>query len=475
MNFQDVVVVGGGLAGLVAAVRAAELGLRVVVLERQTDERYLCNTRISSGVFHFCVTAPRTDPEALASKAQAVLDPCVDPELVRTIAGDVSRSITWLQQQGARFVSRNDLAWPHHTHLLAPVAPMQLGRQWEGRAGDVLLRTLEARLRQLGGELRRGHAVANLVIEDGRCAGVTGTQVVENRPFSMQAPAVVLADGGFQSNPEALKAWISPCPERLLQRNAGTGIGAGLAMAVRAGAATSDLAGLYGHLHSRDALTNDALWPYPTLDEVACRYMLVDASGKRVVDEGRGGIHAAAAIARTADPAGVTIICDKNGWENKGSAASSGYLPVNPMLVKGGGTVIRAATIRELAVKAGIDPDGLEAEVDRYNAALANGTLAGLNPSRSIASYPALPIAAAPFVALPAVAGITYTMGGPLIDKNSRVKRQEGGEIPGLYAAGSTSGGLEGYASNGYAGGLVKATVTALRAAEHIAAVRADC
>lgn len=473
MNVHDVIVVGGGLAGLVAAVRAAELGLRVAVLERQSEDRYLCNTRISSGVFHFCVTAPRTDPEELNKKALSELDPSVDRDLVRAIAGDVGRSITWLQQQGARFVSRNDPAWPHHTHLLAPVAPMQLGRQWEGRGGDVLLRTLEGRLRQRGGELHRGYAVTDLIVEAGRCQGVVGTEA-EGKTFAMPASAVVLADGGFQSNPEALKAWICPRPERLLQRNAGSGIGAGLAMAVRAGAATSDMTGLYGHLHSRDALTNDTLWPYPALDEVACRYMVVDASGKRVVDEGRGGIHAAAAIAKLADPAGVTIICDSNGWEGKSSAAGSGYLPVNPMLEKGGGTVIYAGTIRELAVKAGIDPDGLEAEVERYNAALADGSLARLSPTRSIAPYPAMPLTATPFVALPAVAGITYTMGGPLIDTHSRVQRREGGEIPGLYAAGSTSGGLEGYATNGYAGGLVKATVTALRAAEHIAANRTD-
>ena len=45
----DVAVIGGGLAGLVAANRAASLGRSVIVLEAGADERYLCNARLSMG------------------------------------------------------------------------------------------------------------------------------------------------------------------------------------------------------------------------------------------------------------------------------------------------------------------------------------------------------------------------------------------------------------------------------------------
>ena len=51
-NTYDVVVVGGGIAGLSAASRAAELGLRVALLERGTGEQYLNNTRYSGGILH---------------------------------------------------------------------------------------------------------------------------------------------------------------------------------------------------------------------------------------------------------------------------------------------------------------------------------------------------------------------------------------------------------------------------------------
>ncbi len=66
-------------------------------------------------------------------------------------------------------------------------------------------------------------------------------------------------------------------------------------------------------------------------------------------------------------------------------------------------------------------------------------------------------------------AGITYTLNGIAIDACSRVLDRDGGPIQGLYAAGSTTGGLEGGERVGYLGGLCKAAVTGLRAGEHIA------
>ena len=48
----DLVAIGGGFAGLIAALRGAELGLRTAVLEQGEDERYLCSSRWAGGIFH---------------------------------------------------------------------------------------------------------------------------------------------------------------------------------------------------------------------------------------------------------------------------------------------------------------------------------------------------------------------------------------------------------------------------------------
>jgi fumarate reductase flavoprotein subunit len=63
----------------------------------------------------------------------------------------------------------------------------------------------------------------------------------------------------------------------------------------------------------------------------------------------------------------------------------------------------------------------------------------------------------APFYAIPLCAGITVTSGGIAVDGRARVLDRTGAPIPGLYAAGSVVGGLEGGPKAGYVGGLIKA------------------
>ena len=64
---------------------------------------------------------------------------------------------------------------------------------------------------------------------------------------------------------------------------------------------------------------------------------------------------------------------------------------------------------------------------------------------------------------------MTYTLGGILTDPDGRVMHRNGAPIPGLYAAGATTGGLEGGPHAGYTGGLSKSLVFGMRCAESIA------
>lgn len=457
----DVIVVGAGLAGLVAGLRAADHGLRVAVLEKGADPNYLCNTRWSGGIVHVGYTDPKEPAETIQAAIERLTRGFTDPELAAVLVRDTHRVIDWLRARGGQFIRAGGMAWQNWT--MAPPRRLAAGPDWRGRGPDVMLRLLTERLTQSQGRLILGARANALIVRDGRCVGVSITR--DGAEESLTARAVVLADGGFQGDLDLLRQHLGPAPERVKQRGTSTGVGDGLRMAQAAGAAISALEPFYGHLLCRDAMTNDAVWPYPELDAVAAAGILVRSDGARFLDEGMGGIHMANTLARSDDPLDATIILDTAIWE---SAGRSARIPANPELIRAGGTVHRATSLAELAAKAGIMAETLAETIAAYNTAIGGG--GGLAPPRSDDRYKPMPIFTGPFLAIPVCAGITYTMGGILIDADARVRHQDGGVIAGLYAAGATTGGIEGGPAIGYTGGLSKAAVFGFRAAEHIAA-----
>jgi fumarate reductase flavoprotein subunit len=225
----------------------------------------------------------------------------------------------------------------------------------------------------------------------------------------------------------------------------------------------------YGHLLAQDALTNDALWPFPMVDHICVAGIVVDGSARRFADEGLGGVYMTNRLARLTDPLSAVVVFDEAIWNGP---AREFILPANPNLVAAGANIQRAESLAALASRLGFPAGALESTVAEYNAAVESGRLAALDPPRTIGAHKAWPIRQGPFYALRLVGGITFTMGGIAIDDVGRVLNERNAPIPGLYAAGCTTGGLEGGPHAGYVGGLAKSATMALRASDHIAAGR---
>jgi fumarate reductase flavoprotein subunit len=146
--------------------------------------------------------------------------------------------------------------------------------------------------------------------------------------------------------------------------------------------------------------------------------------------------------------------------------------------VNAGGTLHKADDIEALARLIQLEPKRLRDLVDAQNKKVAanraeNERLAPARaamPSYAKGKHPSRTFNTPPFYAAPACAAMTSTLGGIAIDAHGRVVRGSGGFIPGLYAAGSTTGGIEGGPEVGYLGGLIKALVFGLLVAEHNAA-----
>jgi fumarate reductase flavoprotein subunit len=459
----NLVVIGGGLAGLTAANRAAEDGLKVCVLEQSAEEAYLCATRYTGGMFHIAMDDMLGEAGWVRGNIDTAMHGETIPDLADTLVQNAPRTLAWLKKNGVKFIS----AGPDglRRNALAPPGVRQTGLNWRGRAGDVLLRTLAARLAQRGGVFMRGVRAQQLTMEEGRCVGLSGTR--NGAPFSMRSGAVVIADGGFQSNRELVRRFISPAPERLLQRNAQSGMGDGLMMAEAVGAKLTGVNRFYGHIQAREAMTDPALWPYPVLDTLACSSIVVDRSGQRFCDEGHGGVYVTNEIARLHDPLSTVIIFDAAIWAGPGK---EWLVPANPFLLSAGGKITQADSIAALADKMGIDGAGLEQTVAAHNAFVAGTPLPAGMPSRSTHLLKPWPIVKGPFLAVEICAGMTYTMGGIETDGKARVLNTSGEPIPGLFAAGATTGGLEGGSFAGYSGGLSKSSVFGLIAGESVSA-----
>lgn len=462
----DVIIVGGGLAGLAAAIRCAEQGLRPTVIEQGGDEKYLCNSRITMGVFQVALHDMLGGADSLRAAIDAATHGYVAGDLRDKYAAEAGPALRWLMGLGIRTLNAG--AATRNLATLAPPVPRRPGLDWNGRAGDVMLRTLLQKLETLRGSLRRSVRARELIMEGGRCVGVVATSGDETYRFA--ARAVVLADGGFQANQDLLGRFISKRPERLLQRNAKTGNGDGLLMAEAVGAKLSDMECFYGHVQSRDAMHSAQLWPYPTIDFPIAAGIAVDQRGRRFTDEGLAGVAVANAIARLDEPLGTVAIFDEAIWQESGKTY---VMSANPFLIETRATLHRAATVAAVAAMAGLPADAVAETVAQYNQAVETKTLDRLDPPRSDdIGHPwgskAMPIGQPPFYAVPLCAGITYTMGGLAIDTEARVLHQSGRRIDGLYAAGGTIGGLEGGPVTGYSGGLAKALTFGKIAGESI-------
>jgi len=469
----DLIVIGGGLAGLVAANRAAELGRTVAVLERGSANHYLCNSRVATGMFNFAHSDPKDDPEHLIEAIAVDTEGYADILLARAMSGVAGRGIDWLLAEGAQFIHTDRLG--RQSWVLAPGRSDKLGLDWQGRGPDEFVRRLGDNLRRRGGQLILSARATTLNMHNGVCCGVTAD--VNGTATAFESEAVVLADGGFQNNLDMVGRYISPKPDALVQRSAGTSFGDAIRMAEAIGAKLVDMDCFYGHLLSQIALRDSDYWPYPTLDTMTGASILIDRDGCRFADEGLSGITLANIIARLDDPLSTRIVFDATIWDTAGRAETR---PPNPTLNDVEGALIKAETLNDLAVRSGIPAQQLTQTVACYNAAIRSGTGAQLEPTRtpgrrfgqrrdSKQRIEPMPIVRPPFYCAPIAVGISYTMGGIAIDEHARALSQNGNPIIGLYAVGSTAGGLEGGPIAGYIGGLSKAYCLGFIAGEHIA------
>ena len=150
----DLVIVGGGIAGLTAAARATELGMRPIVLEKESQEVYPCNSRQSGGVIHIGFLDPYRQEGSLLQNLGDRTGGDHDPLLAEALIKNGRRFLDWLKSHNTDFISFNEQEG--YRWCIAPPRALRAGIDWEGRGPDLLLRRLVSKIANNGVSLSAG-------------------------------------------------------------------------------------------------------------------------------------------------------------------------------------------------------------------------------------------------------------------------------------------------------------------------------
>lgn len=430
----DVIVVGTGAAGLSAAAMATHAGASVLMVE--AAERTGGSTALSGGVFYAAGTSLQReagitdDAEAMFHYYMTLNQYKLEPALVRTLCEGSAPAFEWLRAVGVGF-TQDDL-------YASGVDKIRRGHRATG-GGAGIVEALEGHLSGKGVDTVLGTRVERLLVEQGRACGI----VADGAP--VRATATVIATGGFGANP-AMLAQLYPDAVRHGDLHwyigADTCRGDGLELATQAGGQLSR--------RNRGLLLITPGFVRDLESYLPGWLMMVNREGRRFIDETIEYSVLAAVLDEQPGQDCFAIFDEASRLASK----TTQYRPAPNWTADRlldhveAGTLVSAPTLEALAERLGLPPARLATTADRYNA------LAGAGNDEDYFKPGAMlrPVREGPFYAAHIRAGIIcWTGTGIRIDTRARVLGADDRPIPGLYAAGETTGGMFGqcYAAGG--------------------------
>ena len=452
-----VVVIGGGNAALNAAIAAAESDADVVLLERAPFALRGGNSRFTAGamrtVYEGVEDLRRLMPELTEDEIARtnfgsysrerfyddmgrVTQYRADPDLTERLIDSSFETLLWMHGRGVRFLplyGRQSFEVDGQVRFWGGLTV----EAWGGGPG--LVDSLTAIAGKAGVDVRYGaRATALQAMNKGFTVRV-GNE-------SLNADAVVLACGGFESNPAWRTRYLGPGWDLAKVRGTRFNTGDGIRMAVDVGGATrGNWSGCHAVAWDMNAPEFGDLDVGDNFQKHSYPFgILVNREGRRFVDEGADFRN------YTYARYGREVLNQPGQCAWQIFDAKVAHLLRDEYRIRQV-TKATADSIDELAAKLeGVDGNALVAEIQRYNAAVDTETLfdptvkdgrgtRGLTvPKSNWANRLDTP----PFKAYGVTCGITFTFGGLAVDADARVLGEDGEPIPGLFAAGELVGGL---------------------------------
>lgn len=433
----DVIVVGAGMAGLVASVRAAELGAKVLVLEQNYRVGGSANTAggsISGACYQIQKDAGIEDSPELFYQDFVNLgggEQYMNTEIAKVHSERSGEAIDWLQQDvGVEFSTQVD-SGSYLTMDINRVTYTAGGASSGG--GSYFVRGLMNKLQPYidAGQVQLCLDTLVTDITLNEAGDVTGVVVGDKE---IAAPSTVIATGGYGYCERWLKEFNFT---NITSNDPNTAIGSGYDFARKAGAAfdNMDYSSCYGgsvpvtgfQASLRCNINyNGAVW--------------INTNGDRVFNEPKATSMDKRTVWRTSDQNIIYVVVTESMLSDEqalftgmmsNSAAFTNEEKINELIEKG--YVFKADTISELAEM--IHTPNLEATLTQYNEDVKKGEDSVFGRTDNLLSFEE-----GPYYAVYTVPYLMMTAGGPRINGSAQLMREDGTAIGNVYLAGEIIG-----------------------------------
>ncbi len=424
----DVAVLGGGNAGLCAALAARQAGASVLVLECAPKEFRGGNSRHTRNLrsMHHAPTDLLVDAyseDEFVTDLMRVTGGRTDEALARLVVRESADCPAWIRSFGGRL--QPPLKGTLH---LDRTNVFFLG------GGKALMNSYYAAAERIGVRIRYDAEVAGVELVDGAMRSVTVH--APDGTIAVDAKAFVLAAGGFESNLQWLKDIWGAAADNFIVRGTPYNMGTVLKLMLDLGAHP------VGDATQFHAVAIDGRAPkfdggiVTRLDCISLG-IVVNKQAARFYDEGEDFWPKRYAIwgrlvAQQPDQIAYAVVDAKSA----GLFMPSMFPP------------IAASTVASLATQLGLEPQALEHTVAEFNRATGGGTFnhavlddcrtSGLTPEKT---HWARPIDTPPFWGYPLRPGITFTYLGLKVDGRARVMMANREPTSNVFAAGEIMAG----------------------------------
>jgi fumarate reductase flavoprotein subunit len=436
----DVIVIGGGTAGMPLAIYAAARGARVLVVEKSPVlggnlDRAEAQTSAAGTMLQKAKNISDSAESHFADIMKMSHDRA-DPVLTRLWTANAADTINWLISKGLEFPDNMPDLGANHAAYSAPRVQTPVGH------GKAIIKVMQPQFDQAvasGKVTVRFNARVVELVQDNKGA-VVGVAIQDNTGAvgNVMASNIVLASGGCMANPQLFQElqnvplyWAAGYP---FDQGDGLLLGQAAGGYLRGG---EDYALLGPALMEDDAIPSV---PKTFFDSDPVRRppweIWVNARGERFVREDVSAPPQKENALKEQPAHRMWAVHDEEGHEKVYSALRGWSREKYDAAFGSDAMLTKAPNLHELGLKAGVNPYALQATVARYNAALATSS-----PDPLGREFRPAPIAKPPFYAVRLQGFTLVTRVGLAVDYDLRVVRADGTPVPNLYACGEVIGG----------------------------------